>query len=158
MGSTPPRRAFADDTTPRPLSQVQIRPLIVADFFLRPLIEDAWQRRAIRQRADAAYNDRVVEPLNRERYNVLLFGWGEEHGETYADYAGSVSVLSFDIRAGLVDSISLSRDIRTPELERIMGDRGQRAGSCGMRSRSGCGPWGAHRRPASPPCARSWRA
>lgn len=121
------RRDDAPETGPRPLWPVNVRPLIVADFFLRPLIEDAWQRRATRQRADIAYNDRIVEPLNRERYNALLFGWGEEHGETYADYAGSVSVLSFDIRAGLVDSISLSRDIRAPELERIMGDRGQRA-------------------------------
>jgi hypothetical protein len=115
------------DTAPRPLWPVDVRPLVVADFFLRPLIEDAWRRRDTRRRADAAYDERIVEPLNRERYNALLFGWGEEHGETYAEYAGSVSVLSFDIRAGLVDSISLSRDIRAPELERIMGDRGQRA-------------------------------
>jgi hypothetical protein len=121
------RLGQAPESGPRPLWPIDVRPLIVADFFLRPLIEDAWQRRTTRQRADAAYDDRIVEPLNRERYNALLFGWGEEHGETYADYAGSVSVLSFDIRAGLVDSISLSRDIRAPELERIMGDRGQRA-------------------------------
>src|SRR6185295_1310778 len=63
---------------------------------------------------------RVNDVLSRGRYSLAVFGWGEEHGETYADLGGSISVLSFDIATGSIDTVSLSRDIRTPEVERAL--------------------------------------
>lgn len=96
------------------------KPVNLAEKFLEPLINEALERRKQRQRTDPEYTRRVDQELNTNRINFLLFGYGEEHGDTYADYGGSISVLSYDIKTGQIASFSLSRDIRTPELESLM--------------------------------------
>ncbi|GAC1329459.1 MAG: hypothetical protein NVSMB2_28490 [Chloroflexota bacterium] len=49
--------------------------------------------------------------------NVAILGYGEEHGQTYAGEGVSATVLSLDLATWEIATISLSRDIRVPELE-----------------------------------------
>jgi hypothetical protein len=107
------------NVSPPPIP-IDKRPVTLGDIAARPLMEDAWQRRAARLRDDPGAARRVNDVLSRGRYSVAVFGWGEEHGETYAELGGSISVLSFDVATGAIDTISLSRDIRTPEIERAL--------------------------------------
>ena len=55
--------------------------------------------------------------LNVNRLNVALLGYGEEHDQTYDDMGVSVTILSLNLDTWDMASISLSRDIRVPELE-----------------------------------------
>ena len=88
------------------------RPLAF-DQFIQPLIEEANKRRA----ANTDYLTRVDASLNARRLNVALLGYGEEHEQTYADTGISVTILSLNLDTWDLTSISLSRDIRAPELE-----------------------------------------
>jgi hypothetical protein len=91
--------------------------LDLAAFGIGSLVEED---RAARKAADPEYSKRINEQLTQNRVNFLVFGYGEEHGETYADFGGSISIVSYDLITGKKTSISLSRDIRTPELETII--------------------------------------
>jgi hypothetical protein len=90
---------------------------LLFDQFLQPLVEDATRRRATLAKQDPQYADRVDQTLNQRRINVALLGYGEEHDQDYADMGVSVTVLSINLDTWDIASISLSRDIRAPELE-----------------------------------------
>jgi hypothetical protein len=60
---------------------------------------------------------RIDADLNARRLNVALLGYGEEHDQTYGDVGVSVTILSVNLDTWDMASISLSRDIRAPELE-----------------------------------------
>jgi len=92
------------------------RPLLF-DQFIQPLLDESAHRRAQWSAADPQYAHRVDADLNAQRLNVALLGFGEEHDQTYADTGISVTVLSLDLQTWDLMSISLSRDIRAPELE-----------------------------------------
>jgi hypothetical protein len=93
-------------------------PVEIVGILSEPLIAEFRQRRALRARVDPTYAKRVDAALNAGTLNLVLFGYGEEHGERYPIVGGSVTVLSYDYAAARIRSVSLSRDIRTPELER----------------------------------------
>ena len=65
--------------------------------------------------------------MNQGRINFLLFG----HGETYEPpiavdvIIGSLSILSYDLRTGRADIVSLTHDTRAPEIERFLAQRGE---------------------------------
>jgi LytR_cpsA_psr family len=90
---------------------------IVFDQFIGPFADAAASRRARLASADPGYWHRVDADLNAHRVNVALLGYGEEHDQTYADMGVSATILTLNLDTWHVDAISLSRDIRVPELE-----------------------------------------
>ncbi len=92
------------------------RPLLF-DEFIRPLAEAAATQRAQRAEQDPRFAHRIDQALNARRLNVALLGYGEEHEQTYADVGVSVTIVSLNLDTWDMASISLSRDIRAPELE-----------------------------------------
>src|SRR6267378_2555205 len=92
------------------------RPLLF-DEFIRPLVETAAAQRAQRAEQDPRFAHRIDQALNARRINVALLGYGEEHEQTYTDVGVSVTIVSLNLDTWDMASISLSRDIRAPELE-----------------------------------------
>jgi hypothetical protein len=90
---------------------------IVFDQFIGPFVDAAASRRAKLAAADPGYWHRVDADLNAHRVNIALLGYGEEHDQTYADMGVSATILTLNLDTWHVDEISLSRDIRVPELE-----------------------------------------
>src|SRR5579864_5488570 len=101
-------------TVPRPDTNGRA---IVFDQFIAPLLDESARRRAQWQSDDPQYSQRVDPQLNARRLNIALLGYGEEHDQTYGDMGVSVTILSLDLQTWDLMSISLSRDIRAPELE-----------------------------------------
>jgi hypothetical protein len=90
---------------------------LLFDQFVQPLLDESAQRRARWSADDPLYAHRVDADLNAQRLNVALLGFGEEHEQTYGDTGISVTILSLNLQTWDLMSISLSRDIRAPELE-----------------------------------------
>jgi hypothetical protein len=90
---------------------------LLFDQFMQPLLDESTRRRAARMSEDPGYAHRVDADLNAHRLNVALLGFGEEHDQTYGDMGISVTILSLDLQTWDLMSLSLSRDIRAPELE-----------------------------------------
>lgn len=108
--------APADEPKPEPEAKsVESRDLFKE--FLKPFIEEALKKRAERARIDPEYYHRVDRELNENRVNIVLFGYGEEHGQTYEDYGGHMSILSYDLKTNKISAIHLSRDTLVPELK-----------------------------------------
>lgn len=99
--------------------ETEAKKLDLAKAGIGTLIE---QQRQAREISDPGYANRVDKDLNKDRVNFLVFGYGEEHGEAYNDFGGSISIVSYDLKTGKIGTISLSRDIRAPELERMLID------------------------------------
>ena len=99
----------------------------MADALLNPFASEASRRRNERARLDPAYTRRVDQKLNQGRINFLLFGYGETHEPPLAVdvIIGSLSILSYDLRTGRVDIVSLTHDTRAPEIERLLAQRGK---------------------------------
>lgn len=90
---------------------------LLFDQFIQPLLDESAHRRADWLATDPEYVHRVDADLNAQRLNVALLGYGEEHDQTYGDTGISVTILSLNLQSWDMMSISLSRDIRAPELE-----------------------------------------
>ncbi len=90
--------------------------LILVKEILKPFIEEAKRRRQEQANKDPEYYHRVDHELNENRLNFVLLGYGEEHGQSYQDYSSSISIYSYDEKSGNIAAVSLSRDIRVPEL------------------------------------------
>ncbi len=92
------------------------------DALLKPFAAEAQKRRDERARQDAGYYKRIDKPLNEGRVNFLLFGYGETHEPPATEIAiiGSYTLVSYDTRAGVVDMVSFTHDIRAPEIENVV--------------------------------------
>jgi hypothetical protein len=90
---------------------------LLFDQFIQPLLDESAHRRAQWSTEDSQYAHSVDPDLNNQRLNIALLGFGEEHEQTYADTGISVTILSLNLQTWDLMSISLSRDIRAPELE-----------------------------------------
>ncbi len=114
----PAAGSCADPTDAAPVTRPATagRPLLF-DQFIQPMLDEAARRRASAATEDPLYSRRVDAALNARRLNVALLGYGEEHEQTYADTGVSVTILSLNLDTWDLVSISLSRDIRAPELE-----------------------------------------
>ncbi len=86
------------------------------------LLHDIQQRRAERAADDPTYWHRVDPTLNDGRVNVLLFGYGETHEPPVTERAfiGSYTLVSYEKATGEVDLVSLTHDIRAPEVEQAL--------------------------------------
>ena len=113
--------------TPAPKPTAVLHPTTLVDTLINPFVSEAHRRRNERARLDPAYARRVDQKLNQGRINFLLFG----HGETYEPpiavdvIIGSLSILSYDHRAGRGDIVPLTHDTRAPEIERFLAQRGE---------------------------------
>ncbi len=88
--------------------------------FIKPFVEEARVRRQNWADTDPEYSHIIDRELNENRLNIVVFGYGEEHGESYEDYGGAPSILSLDLRTNKIAVVHFSRDIRAPELERLL--------------------------------------
>jgi hypothetical protein len=109
--------ADAPSASPVRRPDTEGRALLLFDQFVQPLLDESTQRRARWSSEDPLYTQRVDGDLNAHRMNIALLGFGEEHEQTYGDTGISVTILSLDLQTWDLMSISLSRDIRAPELE-----------------------------------------
>ncbi|HEY3058353.1 MAG TPA: LCP family protein [Chloroflexota bacterium] len=87
---------------------------------MRPFLTEALRRRQQQAAGDPRYWSRVDPRLNATRLNFLLFGYGETHEPplTERGFIGSLTIFSYDYRSRSVDLVSLTHDIRAPEIER----------------------------------------
>ncbi len=98
----------------------------VFDSLLTPFVNEAQKRRAELAKTDADFAQRVDVALNDGRVNFLLFGYGETHEPPATEKAliGSHTIISYDLRNRRADIISLTHDIRAPEIERELVKQG----------------------------------
>jgi hypothetical protein len=94
---------------------------------LRPLMLDAKRRRHANADADPAYWTRLDPKLNAKRLNFLLFGYGETHEPPLTERAfiGSLTIFSYHYTTRQIDLVSLTHDIRAPEIERYLSEQTQ---------------------------------
>jgi LytR_cpsA_psr family len=124
-GSPPTATAAPDTPLAHAVATVSATPPPASALFEQVahfLLTDVARRRADRARADPGYWHRVDPALNEGRVNVLLFGYGETHEPPLTERAfiGSYTLVSYDRASGAVDLVSLTHDIRAPELERVL--------------------------------------
>ncbi len=119
--------------TARPLSTASLslsvsNPVTTDTLFaklLKPFAEEALLRRQTRAKTDADYAKRVDASLATGRINFLLFGYGETFEPPFNKaLIGSYTLVSFNMRTGQADLLSLTHDIRAPEVERELTRRG----------------------------------
>lgn len=98
------------------------------DALMIPLANQARQRRADTARRDPEFSKRIDGALNEGRVNFLLFGYGETHEPPLTERAliGSHTIISYDTRTRRADIVSLTHDIRAPEIERELTKRGEK--------------------------------
>ncbi len=96
------------------------------DSLMVPLANEANRRRAEYAKSDPEHSRRVIRELNADRVNFLLYGYGETHEPPRTERAiiGSQTIVSYDLKARRADVISLTHDIRAPEIERELAKRG----------------------------------
>jgi hypothetical protein len=94
---------------------------------LHPLLVDAKRHRLANAAADPTYWKRLDPRLNATRLNFLLFGYGETHEPPLTERAfiGSLTIFSYDYATRQIDLVSLTHDIRAPEIERYLHSLGQ---------------------------------
>ncbi len=105
----------------RPLPSLTATPGIsVFDTLIRRFVQEADKRRAERRKSDADYAKRIDKELNEGRVNFLFFGYGEtyEPPSTERLIIGSYSIVSYNTHTKTADIISLTHDVRAPEIER----------------------------------------
>lgn len=96
------------------------------DHIIVPLNAEAQRRRQERAESDPEFLKRVDPELNHGRVNFLLYGYGETHEppRTERAFIGSLTIISIDVQSKMVDLISLTHDIRAPEVERYQKAKG----------------------------------
>jgi hypothetical protein len=94
---------------------------------LHPLLLEAKRERYANAQNDPSYWRRLDPKLNSSRLNFLLFGYGETHEPPLTERAfiGSLTVFSYDYTTRQIDLVSLTHDIRAPEVERYLHGQGQ---------------------------------
>jgi len=94
---------------------------------INTLASEAASRREERDQNDPQHARRIDAALNEGRVNILLYGYGETHEPPLTERAfiGSLTIASLDIRDQTVSLISMTHDIRAPEIERFQADQGR---------------------------------
>jgi hypothetical protein len=114
--------AEAVQPTPAPSPKRVVSSDTQFERVLRPLLLEAKRHRKANAAADAAYWSRLDPSLNATRLNFLLFGYGETHEPPLTERAfiGSLTIFSYDYYTRQIDLVSLTHDIRAPEIERYL--------------------------------------
>lgn len=99
------------------------------DTLMDPFVKEAQRRRAELAKTDPEFGKRIDKELNAGRVNFLLFGYGESHEPPNTERAliGSHTIISYDFRYDRADIVSLTHDIRGPEIERELTKRSQKS-------------------------------
>lgn len=88
---------------------------------VRPLFTEALKRRA----SDPNFTLLADSDLNRTRLNFLLFGFGETYEPPNITHPGVVigspTLISLDLPTNRIAIISITHDVRVPEVERALG-------------------------------------
>ena len=94
---------------------------------LHPLLVEAKRHRQANAAQDPTYWKRIDPHLNATRLNFLLFGYGETHEPPLTERAfiGSLTLFSYDYATRQIDLVSLTHDIRAPEIERYLHAQGE---------------------------------
>jgi hypothetical protein len=134
----PEERISGQEEAPPPSARPsETQPLLTAaqtaersQLFLRllaPFADEAAKRRAERAASDPQYLQRIDQQLNRDRLNFLLYGYGETHEppRTERAFIGSITIVSINLATRTIDLVSLTHDIRAPEVERYLQAQGQ---------------------------------
>ena len=92
---------------------------------VKPFVNEAQRRRDERAKNDPQSVRRIDRALNVDRINFVLFGYGETHEPPMTERAiiGSFTIISYNTRSSSIDLISMTHDIRAPEVERAMARR-----------------------------------
>lgn len=119
---TPTRalRSAAATAQPTALPTPVPTPVPVDTFrqLIRPFVREAQTRRATRRAADPSFADRIDPDLNLDRINFSILGYGPTYEPPFHDQIGSPTILSLNLSARLIDVVSLTHDLRAPEIER----------------------------------------
>lgn len=116
----PTNTATPEASPPTPEKKVNIFSEI-----MRSLVEQAQKKRAERSKNDPEYANRVDPELNKDRLNIVLFGYGETYEPPLpTSIIGAPTVLSLDLANNTIDLVSLTHDIRSPEIEEYQGTHG----------------------------------
>lgn len=93
---------------------------------LKPFINAAMEKRAERAKNDPEYTKRVDMELNQDTVNFLLFGYGETFEPPAADKViiGSHTIVTYNTQTQKISMVSLTHDIRAPEIERYLQKQG----------------------------------
>jgi hypothetical protein len=96
------------------------------DALIAPFVAEANKRRADAAKNDPEYAKRIDKDLNLGRINFLLYGYGETHEPPTTEKAliGSHTIISYDTRTRTANLVSLTHDIRAPEIERELVKKG----------------------------------
>jgi LytR_cpsA_psr family len=123
----PPPSALPPAQSPRARARPMAEEESNFERLLRPFLNESQRARTARAAADPAYWTRVDRNLTAQRLNFLLFGYGETHEPpvTEREFIGSFTIFSYDYRSKSIDLVSLTHDIRAPEIERHLRDQGQ---------------------------------
>ncbi len=94
---------------------------------LHPFLVDAKRRRTAAAADQSNYWTRLDPKLNATRLNFLLFGYGETHEPPLTERAfiGSITIFSYNYFTRQIDLVSMTHDIRAPEVERYLHNQGQ---------------------------------
>jgi hypothetical protein len=121
--SPDPRRP--DEPLPEvlPAPPPALRPPTLAERILDGFVAEAERRRALWPQISPERLQRIDQRLNEGRVNFLLFGYGETHEPplTERGIIGSYTIVSYDRFWRELSLISLTHDIRAPEIERALG-------------------------------------
>ncbi len=99
------------------------------DTLMTPFVNEALKRRAELAKSDPEYSKRIDKELNEGRVNFLLFGYGETHEPPLTEKAiiGSQTIISYDVQNRVANIVSLTHDIRAPEIERELTKRNKKS-------------------------------
>ncbi|MBI2304105.1 MAG: LCP family protein [Chloroflexi bacterium] len=88
---------------------------------MKPFIKEAQRRRKKAAENDPEYFRRLDPELNAHRINFLLYISGETHEppRTERAFIGTQTIFSYHIPSRRFDLVSLTHDIRAPEIERF---------------------------------------
>ncbi|MBI2405741.1 LCP family protein [Candidatus Microgenomates bacterium] len=126
--STNRRVSAASIETPQMQKEIDRREIYRR--IIKPLEDEALRKRDKRAAQNPEYSHRVDQELNEGRVNIALVGYGETHEPPLTERAiiGSISIFSLNTETGKVDIVSLTHDIRAPEIEKYEASRGRNSG------------------------------
>lgn len=116
--------AKATIATPSPEKKINL-----FNELVKPLVDQATRKREEKKKNDPEFAQRIDWDLNRDRVNIVLFGHGVSHEPPHdLDIIGSPTVLSLNLKDNSIDIVSLTHDLRAPEVEEYLKKQGRYEG------------------------------
>ena len=103
-----------DIPTPEPSPTPDTR-AIIGRYFYPALMTATINRRVLKRSSDLEYRERVDSELNRERVNFVFLG----RRDLLTD---SIQIMSLDLKDNQIDTITMHRDTRAPEVTHFTGE------------------------------------